>query len=754
MVDLHEAAALGNIEKVRELLAQGADSNVVMKDPVVIGENLLHVVNASPLIAAVAKGHVEIVRLLLQHHADPNRKASEGFTPLILAAVVGDPELIRELSSAGAGLDVRNDYGDSPLFAALNFHRWGAARELVRLGAPMTDRDGMRKTPLLRVAEIWKHSTSPLDKEAHLNGMLVLAAELIDAGCDLNGPGSLMGTPPLLMAAESDRTEMARLLLEKGADPNGCDQFGATPLAAACTNLGMTRLLLDFGAKADQADGAGRNALFHAVRLQSTEVARVLIAAGADANRRDIEGRGALDLAAEAGDRSLYNLLVEAGGGDEAAEAPRERPRKGTASSPSRRGSPKSPAPSRLDSLRGAELLEASSAGDSKRVDELLAEGADPNFKSSEGKSAHWIASEGGWTGIVKALLDAGANPRAKDGYGAAALHAAARGGHAGVVKALIDAGADKDLEKTTDFGDDPGDSWTPLLAAAASGNRECVRVLLDAGAKIEFKSKQRQTPLLAAALQGHGKVVELLLERGARKSGVAEDVLETLEFPERMRTPGFAKQVKSLQKIVGVPPLSARRFRNVAAFDLSRSPLVQRSLKQLRSAAGKKRAAGPSADPSELENLPESFLKSLALEKTLHEVIRDKGDSFLEAGLHLVYHHTLTGDLLVLVPTANPFAAVASLGPGPKGIPATLDFLRKVSELAPWRLHGAGADTLMIRFTKRIADPEGLAKKIYSFRADERGVLIDGEVRLTETIRELADELKGKNPIVRLWWD
>lgn len=143
MMDLHEAAALGNIKKVRELLARGADPNSVRKDPVVIGENLLHVVNATPLIAAVAQGHVEIVRLLLQHHADPNRKASEGFTPLALAAVVGDPELIRELSAAGAGLDVRNDYGDSPLFAALNFHRWGAARELVRLGAPMTDRDGM-----------------------------------------------------------------------------------------------------------------------------------------------------------------------------------------------------------------------------------------------------------------------------------------------------------------------------------------------------------------------------------------------------------------------------------------------------------------------------------------------------------------------------------------------------------------------------------------------------------------------------------
>ena len=59
-----------------------------------------------------------------------------------------------------------------------------------------------------------------------------------------------------------------------------------------------------------------------------------------------------------------------------------------------------------------------------------------------------------------------------------------------------------------------------------------------------------------------------------------------------------------------------------------------------------------------------------------------------------------------------------------------------------------------MLRFTGKIADPLGLARRLSRLGSDERGVIVEGEHTLTETQEELALVLRSKHPIVRLWWD
>lgn len=101
---LHLAAFFGNLGTVKALLKRGA-----RVDPV--SENDLGV---RPLNSAVAGPHPEIVRVLLEHGADPNEPERTGFSPLHVAAENSDADSIRLLLGAGADPTRRSKDDRSP----------------------------------------------------------------------------------------------------------------------------------------------------------------------------------------------------------------------------------------------------------------------------------------------------------------------------------------------------------------------------------------------------------------------------------------------------------------------------------------------------------------------------------------------------------------------------------------------------------------------------------------------------------------
>ena len=138
---------------------------------------------------------------------------------------------------------------------------------------------------------------------------------LIDEGADIDGVRERGLCPPLILATRCGRVAVARLLLERGADPN-CVNLHSTPLIIACQHrsCAMATLLLDFGADVNTTDNRGQTPLTHACLAYDDELDLVtlLLDRGADI----LKGirRTPLGYAVHAGKKNVTRLLLQRGG--------------------------------------------------------------------------------------------------------------------------------------------------------------------------------------------------------------------------------------------------------------------------------------------------------------------------------------------------------------------------------------------------------------------------------------------------------
>lgn len=86
---------------------------------------------------------------------------------------------------------------------------------------------------------------------------------------------------PLIHAIDTESEDIIRLLLDAGADPDG--DFSNIPLALA-SNAKIARLLIERGAKVDRRGMDGKTPLYWACADQRWEVAKTLLEFGADPN--------------------------------------------------------------------------------------------------------------------------------------------------------------------------------------------------------------------------------------------------------------------------------------------------------------------------------------------------------------------------------------------------------------------------------------------------------------------------------------
>jgi uncharacterized protein len=141
-LDLHDAAAVGNLNRVKQLVEENPSlSQSLSPDgfPVVaLAAVFGHLdvtrylaehgadLNASAtngsgynaLTGAVASGHTQIVQWLLENGANPNYRYGPGYSPLLTAAANGHLEILKLLLANGADLNATSSDGKSALTLA------------------------------------------------------------------------------------------------------------------------------------------------------------------------------------------------------------------------------------------------------------------------------------------------------------------------------------------------------------------------------------------------------------------------------------------------------------------------------------------------------------------------------------------------------------------------------------------------------------------------------------------------------------
>ena len=107
---LNGAAVFGSAGIVKLLLDRGADPNIRYEEPDTIGDF------QTPALNAAWHGHVECLRLLLEHGADFNVQGGPfSRSPLLCAATTGSEETVQLLLAKGADLRAQDWTGDGAL---------------------------------------------------------------------------------------------------------------------------------------------------------------------------------------------------------------------------------------------------------------------------------------------------------------------------------------------------------------------------------------------------------------------------------------------------------------------------------------------------------------------------------------------------------------------------------------------------------------------------------------------------------------
>lgn len=160
----------GDPERVRDLLAQGANANIKG-------------LSGAPLL--MFADTFEVVQALIEQGADVNVRTPDGETILHQNVFGGKVEIVELLLAAGADFNAKNLDGETPLFIAA-YKGWKEiAGLLLAKGADVNARDNANKTPLHTAASQGKKEVVELliAKGADVNAVKADGISILSATC-------------------------------------------------------------------------------------------------------------------------------------------------------------------------------------------------------------------------------------------------------------------------------------------------------------------------------------------------------------------------------------------------------------------------------------------------------------------------------------------------------------------------------------------------------------------------------------------
>ena len=222
----------------------------------------------TPLSMACTNGSAAMVDKLLRARANPNAALWSGETPLMVCARTGNSDAVRSLLEHGADVKREPRRGQTALMWAAAQKRLEIARMLIAGGANVNATSHLIEgfQPLLYATYgVHEHVPGRMDRHdpedvhrdpvaskggftpllfAAMHGDLEMARMLLEAGANLHSAASDYGNV-LLVAAANGHEAVAVFLVDQGADPNVTDAWGLAPLHYAVREgiqaIGMAR---------------------------------------------------------------------------------------------------------------------------------------------------------------------------------------------------------------------------------------------------------------------------------------------------------------------------------------------------------------------------------------------------------------------------------------------------------------------------------------------------------------------------------
>ncbi len=154
----------------------------------------------------------------------------------------------------------------------------------------------------------------PLDIfEAVIAGDLDASKRFLATNSNLLNSYSRDGFTSLGFAAFFSRTDIAKFLLDQGADPNiaSNNDFKVAPIhsSVAAKSTEITQMLLDHGANPDAQQQNDVTALHEAAHNNSPAIAKALLQAGANKHLKTKDGKTAMDYAKEIDAKEIMAML-------------------------------------------------------------------------------------------------------------------------------------------------------------------------------------------------------------------------------------------------------------------------------------------------------------------------------------------------------------------------------------------------------------------------------------------------------------
>lgn len=434
------AAQTGHLESLKLLLEHGADVNC--KDSK----------GVTPLMISAQNNHKEVVKMLIDYGADVNAKSNkDGLTALVSAAENGCHEIVELLIECGADVNAKiKDEITALMMAAQNGHK-ESVKTLINHGADVNAKNCKEMNALMMAAQNGHEETVEL---------------LINCGADINVKNNMDESTPLMLAIKRGYEKVAEQLLKcENIDVNAKNKNGITALRLAVgeDNEALVKLL-----------------------LERKDI---------DVNTRDKDGCTTLMVAAQGSRKRITKLLLEHKDIDVNAK-----------------------------NKNGVTALMLSREG----VVELLLnrKDIDVNAQNNTGITALTAAILGNRPEVAETLIKRGADVNIGDYDRVSALMFAARKGHASIVRMLLDKldkpnetfakqkdmhGSEKEADANIEYG---GKNKAMNLVLAAEKDPSMSGIFLNRPVEISVKQRDiyGRTALFHAVDQDNLEIAELIL--------------------------------------------------------------------------------------------------------------------------------------------------------------------------------------------------------------------------------------------------